>query len=86
MSTLFQKILMMIAILGMTGCAAVGPNYVKPDLKIDDTFVSPSIDSHPRVEPTSSQWWSTFNDAQLMVLVEEAMTGVQVYKQGQMGQ
>jgi NodT family efflux transporter outer membrane factor (OMF) lipoprotein len=59
----------MIAVLG--GCA-VGPDFVKPETKVNENW---SEKADPRIATQSavdSQWWKTFNDPKLDQLIQMA--------------
>ena len=64
--------------LALTGCAAVGPNFVKPTPAAPDDWTSwRSGDASLRVPAEASQaltaqWWKAFNDATLDALEQRA--------------
>ncbi len=56
----------------MAGCAAVGPEFQKPEVEVADTW----LEAHdPRVDTSSSayqDWWAVFNDPVLDRLIATA--------------
>ena len=67
-----------LAILVITGCAAVGPNYVPPEMSVsaiwhtqlEGGLATEEIDPH-----TLASWWTTLNDPGLSSLIERAVAG-----------
>ncbi len=59
-------------IASMAGCAAVGPEFQKPEAEVADTW----LEAHdPRVDTSSSayqDWWAVFNDPVLDKLIATA--------------
>ena len=58
-------------VLALSGCA-VGPDFVKPEAKVDENW---SEKGDPRVATqtaVNSQWWSAFNDPTLDQLIQLA--------------
>ncbi len=57
---------------GIAGCAAVGPEFQKPEAEVADTW----LEAHdPRVDTSSSayqDWWAVFNDPVLDRLIATA--------------
>ena len=69
-----------IAMLGMfmlTGCVAVGPDYVVPDIPAPPTWAAKSSVGNTTAEPRDSRalatWWATLNDPQLSDLIDRAL-------------
>jgi NodT family efflux transporter outer membrane factor (OMF) lipoprotein len=62
----------------LAGCAAVGPDYVKPDIAIPTAFNAQaqlkgeSVEMDPR---TLAEWWTTLNDTALSTLIDRAVVG-----------
>jgi len=56
----------------LTGCAAVGPDYVRPELEVLDTWSTPQANGIEPVQPSFSDWWTAFNDPLLNDLVAMA--------------
>ena len=54
------------------GCAAVGPDYEKPQLAAARAFGSGSAE--PPGPEAMARWWGTFGDAQLEALVERMLS------------
>lgn len=67
-----------ILVLNLTGCTAVGPNYVSPKTVVSKSWhtqlkggiITQDIDTQ-----TLSAWWSTLNDPMLTNLIERAIQG-----------
>jgi NodT family efflux transporter outer membrane factor (OMF) lipoprotein len=64
----------------MAGCAAVGPNYKAPEVKVMPRFgelsAATTQPSTPNAGPAEAgKWWSKFNDLELDKLVDRAVTG-----------
>jgi len=58
------------------GCAAVGPDYVKPEMETPvqwQTELRDGLRSQPMDPETLAKWWQTFDDPVLTVLIEEAV-------------
>ena len=65
------------AILALTGCAAVGPDYVPPVMTASPAWNTPlqggvTTDAHSQNLAT---WWKTLNDPDLSGLIERAVAG-----------
>ena len=54
----------------MSGCAVVGPDYVRPDVETPDAF---RFSDELGREVADTAWWSGFGDPQLDALVEAAL-------------
>jgi multidrug efflux system outer membrane protein len=66
-----------IGISMLTGCAAVGPNYEKPQTEVPDQW-SEKVPEGPITEAnpeTLTRWWTLFNDPLLETLIERAVDG-----------
>lgn len=66
---------LMIALLA--GCAAVGPNYVKPTTPVPSAWNTPlqggiAVSADPR---NLAAWWTTLNDPELSRLIDRAAAG-----------
>jgi NodT family efflux transporter outer membrane factor (OMF) lipoprotein len=62
----------------LTGCPAVGPEYVKPDLDVPPDWHSPVVDgltSKPVPPDTLARWWNALNDPALSSLMVRAVDG-----------
>ncbi|MFZ7111450.1 MAG: efflux transporter outer membrane subunit [Desulfatiglandales bacterium] len=70
--------LALIMPLILAGCAAVGPDYVPPELRTPATWHT-SLEGGPvagETDPTAlTHWWKTFNDPRLSSLIERAVSG-----------
>ena len=71
-------IAMLFMIMMLAGCAAVGPDYVAPDISSPAAWHSQlkngliGDETEPR---TLARWWMTLNDPVLSSLVDRAVTG-----------
>ena len=67
---------MFMVFLGMTfstGCAPVGPNYQKPEIKIQDAWHETISNEMAKASESSLQtWWKIFDDPLLNHLIEQA--------------
>lgn len=74
--TVFKNILYAILLVQLTACAAVGPDFVKPDVELPETWSTDSIENSRNMLQSSPveqrQWWQMFNDPVLNQLVETA--------------
>lgn len=67
-----------LTILAITGCSAVGPNYVPPDMSVSaiwHTQLGGGLTAKEMHPPTLSSWWTTLNDQRLSILIERAVAG-----------
>lgn len=70
--TPLRRLLPVIALALLTGCATVGPDYKAPNMNVAATWQAPP---DPALLPGRSQvrqWWTLFNDPLLNRLIEEA--------------
>jgi len=71
------RLLLMLAALGLAGCAAVGPDYVPPatDVPAGWSRLDPSAQPvmHADAPGDLSQWWQSLNDPLLPSLIDEAL-------------
>ena len=68
-------VLPLCLLLGLTGCAAVGPNYQKPDIATPVRFGAETAPlSMPQAaEADLTSWWTGFHDAELNSLIARAL-------------
>lgn len=70
-----QSMVLHLSLVILTGCAAVGPNYVPPRFDVQDTwnteFKKGLTGELPDPE-TMARWWSTLNDPVLSDIMEMA--------------
>jgi multidrug efflux system outer membrane protein len=68
----------MTIVFFLTGCAAVGPNYAKPETTVPETWHT-QLKGGPTAEEMNPQtlalWWTAFDDPQLSSLIERAVAG-----------
>jgi NodT family efflux transporter outer membrane factor (OMF) lipoprotein len=58
-------------LLGIGGCAMIGPDYIRPDVPEQSEWIEISNQKIKTEEADYSSWWSVFNDPVLDVLVEK---------------
>lgn len=63
------------ALLLVSGCAAVGPNYLAPELSVPENWASDAPEGVQIGESELLDWWTRFNDPVLSNLVESAVNG-----------
>jgi multidrug efflux system outer membrane protein len=79
-SVFIKSVLCLLAALGgmvMTGCTAVGPNYVQPETKVStswNTRLEGGLSAEEMDPNTLAKWWTTINDPELTNLIERAKT------------
>lgn len=68
----------------LTGCA-VGPDYQAPDIALADDYKYEDgwQTARAEVQPLRADWWQVFGDAELTVLVEQAMQANQTLAQAE---
>jgi len=67
-----------LAILILTGCATVGPDYVPPDTSVSATWHTQFKGGFTVEEmnpQTLAEWWTTLNDPELSRLIDRAVLG-----------
>ncbi|OQX27638.1 MAG: RND transporter [Desulfobacteraceae bacterium IS3] len=65
-------------IIGIAGCAVVGPNYLRPETdtpKAWNNKLSAGTKTETAEPQMLAQWWKTLNDPVLSGLIERAVTG-----------
>ncbi|MDE3180981.1 MAG: TolC family protein [Acidobacteriota bacterium] len=60
------------AVLALAGCA-VGPNYKRPRVSIPEKWTVAPARGTSSKQPTTDEWWSSFNDPELNSLIERAV-------------
>jgi NodT family efflux transporter outer membrane factor (OMF) lipoprotein len=68
----------LMIVLALSGCATVGPDYVRPEVSIPDKWnaeTGASLNDSGTDAKTLSEWWSTLNDPELTSLIERAIQG-----------
>ncbi len=66
-----------LMLLVLSGCAKVGPNYVRPDTSLSTTWHSDLKGglSAEEINPqTLAEWWTTLNDPELSSLIDRAVS------------
>ena len=77
-SKLVKWFLAVFAILAVSGCIKVGPDYVKPEIPLSTAWHSTLKDGFSAEVPelqTMSAWWTLFGDRNLSNLIDRAVTG-----------
>jgi len=71
-------VILLIAILSLAGCFAVGPDYKAPDIVVPAEW-SPNLrgglSAQAPEAQTLAKWWTTLGDTDLSALMERAITG-----------
>lgn len=60
----------------LAGCAAVGPDYIRPETKAPTGWHAPlqdGLSGTPLTPETLAKWWTTLNDPMLSGLIERAV-------------
>jgi NodT family efflux transporter outer membrane factor (OMF) lipoprotein len=68
----------LMIVLALSGCATVGPDYVRPEVSIPDKWnaeTGASLTGIGTDAKTLAEWWSTLNDPELTSLIERAIQG-----------
>ncbi|MGE0682020.1 MAG: efflux transporter outer membrane subunit [Candidatus Binatia bacterium] len=65
-------VLAIIVTLLFSGCAMIGPDYVRPPTSTAETWIEPPDPTVKREPKDLSAWWTVFNDPVLNTLVETA--------------
>ena len=71
-------LLAMLAILVVSGCPAVGPNYVLPKTSVSASWHSQlagGLTAEEMNPKTLTSWWNTLNDPKLSSLIDRAVAG-----------
>ena len=66
-----------LVLLTLAGCAAVGPDYVRPDIKTPAQWDTVAVDADTigKMDPdTAAAWWHTLDDPVLNRLIDRAAT------------
>ena len=64
--------------LMLSGCPAIGPDYVKPEIEIPGQWHAPKEDgliAEPVPPEVLARWWTALNDPMLSSLVVRAIAG-----------
>lgn len=60
-------------LLTLSACKAVGPNYVRPDIKLPEAYAEANAQTTTEAQ-VNKHWWQLYQDATLNQLVETALT------------
>ncbi|HWR95112.1 MAG TPA: TolC family protein [Arenimonas sp.] len=65
----------MLCAASLCACTVVGPDYVRPESALPDTWQSGSLNQAPSgtAQAEFGQWWRYFNDPVLTALIDEAL-------------
>lgn len=72
----WRQLAVLTALLTLTACAAVGPEYVEPELEVPDAWhmqIVGEMEQGP--EATVQTWWTVFDDPVLNELIDRARSG-----------
>ena len=72
LKTSSNKLLLSVFLLILSGCAAVGPNFVKPEARVEDQWLQGDAELVNTGQAVNSAWWTVFNDQVLDSLIEKA--------------
>lgn len=67
-----------LCLAALAGCAAVGPNYVKPKTEVSPGWHSAMINGLRPAPPdpdTMAHWWTVLDDPELSSLIQRAIAG-----------
>ncbi len=67
-----NNISLSLILAGLLGGCAIGPDYVRPDIAVPETFIHNETNT-TTAHTLDSAWWKTFNDTALTQSVEEAL-------------
>lgn len=70
--TACRRIFPALLVALLAGCAAVGPDYVRPDVAVPEKWRNAG-EGAPEATERSIQWWKRFNDPMLERLVARAL-------------
>ena len=71
-------LLVVLAVLILTGCATVGPDYVPPKKSVSKdwyTQLKGGLSTEEMDPQTLAAWWTTLNDSELSSLIDRAVSG-----------
>ncbi len=74
----FWRVMGLVTVLLLAGCAAVGPNYVPPDVEAPQKWNAPlekGLTSKSMDTLALASWWSTLDDPMLTSLIGKAIRG-----------
>ncbi len=58
----------------LSGCAAVGPNYQRPEVSLPPDYSEASNEAVTTTAPVQRDWWRLFHDSTLDRLMEQALS------------
>lgn len=68
-----SRITLLGAVLALSACAAVGPDYQRPEPRLPHAFEPSRTTSAPDAAVLAPRWWMLFEDARLNTLVQSAL-------------
>jgi NodT family efflux transporter outer membrane factor (OMF) lipoprotein len=68
----YPLVILTTAMLWLSGCVMLGPDYVRPPAPTADTWIETGDPAVKRETTDVSAWWTVFNDPVLNTLVETA--------------
>ncbi len=69
---------LLLAVLWLTGCATVGPDYVEPEIAAPPAWHSPmtgGLQGPAQQAGELAEWWKVFQDPELSGLIDRAVKG-----------
>jgi len=72
LSSSFNNLLLVVFLLLAGGCDAVGPNFIKPDARVEDQWLQVDTGRVNTGQTVNSEWWKAFNDPVLDALIDKA--------------
>lgn len=70
-----HRVLAVMALVALAGCAAVGPDYVKPGRPVPPAWRAPLEGGIAAGAGALAAWWTTLNDPALSGLIDRAVAG-----------
>ena len=70
------RVIWCLAVLSLSGCAIVGPDYIRPEITVAETWNTPlasGLNSGETDPQTLARWWKTLDDPVLSGLIEMAL-------------
>lgn len=67
---MIRRPLALFAVLLLSGCSAVGPDYERPKIPVPEQWTETAVGTQAQPD----KWWKTFNDPVLDKLIGEAIT------------
>jgi len=81
---IFRYAALLVTGIVLAGCATVGPDYVKPDVKAPDKWVAsaePGSTAADASRDSLASWWANLDDPTLVALIDTALKNNKELKQ-----